>query len=112
MDYKASHPWVLLSHLPLPSSVCLQWFWESIQIDACANEMLYLAKVGSLVNPFLGLEMPHIQHLTQNCTNPLASPLLNGISFILQLSLSECPLSDGLLSASLVLDAPLSELMS
>ena len=83
MDYKASHPWVLLSHLPLPSSVCLQWFWESIQIDACADEMLYLAKVGSLVNPFLGLEMPHIQHLTQNCTNPLAAPLLNGISFIL-----------------------------
>ena len=40
MEYKASHPWVLLSHLPLPSSVCLQWFWESIQIDACADEML------------------------------------------------------------------------
>lgn len=24
-----------------------QWFWESIQIDACADETLYQAKVGA-----------------------------------------------------------------
>ena len=26
-----------------------QWFWESIQIEACADEALYQAKVGSRV---------------------------------------------------------------
>ena len=34
---------------PTPSRVLVvkqQWFWESIQIDACADEALYQAKVG------------------------------------------------------------------
>ena len=37
------------AHIPHTSSrvqvVKQQWFWESIQIDACADEQLYQAKV-------------------------------------------------------------------
>ena len=40
------------SELPVTSSRLLvvkqQWFWESIQIEACADETLYQAKVSSL----------------------------------------------------------------
>ena len=37
----ASYP-TLSSRIHLVKS---QWFWESIQIEACADEQLYLAKV-------------------------------------------------------------------
>ena len=36
---------------PTPSRILVvkqQWFWESIQIEACADEALYQAKVGQL----------------------------------------------------------------
>jgi len=42
----------LTSYPSLSSRVHLvkpQWFWESIQIEACADEQLYLAKVGPFV---------------------------------------------------------------
>ena len=42
------------SHIPHTSSrvqvVKQQWFWESIQIDACADEQLYQAKVNKLAS--------------------------------------------------------------
>ena len=41
------------SHIPHTSSrvqvVKQQWFWESIQIDACADEQLYQAKVNDFL---------------------------------------------------------------
>ena len=51
-DTGLSYMSTVLSHLPLSVLVHLQWFWESIQIDACADEMLYLAKVSPRACPF------------------------------------------------------------
>ena len=34
-----------------------QWFWESIQIDACADETLYQAKVGAECVSSLGMRL-------------------------------------------------------
>lgn len=45
-----------------------QWFWESIQIDACADEYLYQARVNNFV--FLLLSSLIIMELeSSTCTN-------------------------------------------
>ena len=50
------------AHIPTaPSKVHVvkqQWFWESIQIEACADEQLYLAKVGISKLSFVNQELP------------------------------------------------------
>ena len=34
-----------------------QWFWESIQIDACADEHLYQARVNNCVFSLIGVQL-------------------------------------------------------
>ena len=47
-----------------------QWFWESIQIDACADEYLYQARVNNFDNVFLLLSSLIIVELESSiCTN-------------------------------------------